>query len=112
MPDPHPPQCKECGCRTGGGEYCFNHAPYTVYPLKDGSFRSTRHGLRHIWLGEPPHPTQEFQDSLHALIAQWRAQAKGLEGHPPAYARSNNPEYADALRQCATDLAARLGGQG
>jgi len=46
--------CKECGCQTGGGDYCYEHAPYMVYPLKDGSFRSTRNGVRHIWFLEPP----------------------------------------------------------
>lgn len=50
-------QCKECGCTTGGGEYCFQHAPYTVFPLKDGTFRSNRHGLKRIWFDEPPLPT-------------------------------------------------------
>lgn len=46
--------CKECGCRTGGGDYCFAHKPYMVYPLKDGSFRVHRNGVKRIWLDEPP----------------------------------------------------------
>ncbi len=46
------PQCKECHCRTGGGEFCYNHAPYMVYPKADGSFISDRCGRHHIWLDD------------------------------------------------------------
>ncbi len=27
------PRCKECGCQIPGGEHCYQHAPYTVWPL-------------------------------------------------------------------------------
>lgn len=46
--------CKECGCQTGGGEFCYQHAPYMVYPQKDGSFIVDRNGRRRVWLDEPP----------------------------------------------------------
>jgi hypothetical protein len=46
--------CRECGTTTGGGEYCWQHAPYTVYPLRDGSFRETRNGLTHVWVESCP----------------------------------------------------------
>lgn len=46
--------CKECGCETGGGEYCYQHAPYLVRPLKDGSFYSDRNGRKCVWIHEPP----------------------------------------------------------
>lgn len=41
-------QCQECGCTTGGGDYCWQHRPYTVYPLKDGTWRETRNGLTRV----------------------------------------------------------------
>ncbi len=47
-------KCTECGCTTGGGDYCFAHAPYTVWPLKDGSWRTVgSNGTRRVWLEEP-----------------------------------------------------------
>jgi hypothetical protein len=48
------PVCKECGCQTGGGEYCYEHKPYTVSPLKDGTFRVDRFGMQRISFEEPP----------------------------------------------------------
>jgi hypothetical protein len=49
-------ECKECGCQTGGGDYCYQHKPYTVTPLKDGSFRVDRFGVQRVWLDAPPAP--------------------------------------------------------
>ena len=46
--------CKECGCRTGGGEFCYNHAPYMVYPKADGSFLSDRNGRHRVSFEAPP----------------------------------------------------------
>ncbi len=60
------PTCGECGVRTGGGAYCYQHAPYTVWPLKDGSFRSDRGGMKHIWLDAPPSLESEHRDALAA----------------------------------------------
>lgn len=38
--------CKECGCTTGGGQYCYEHAPFVVTPLKDGTCYVDRNGQR------------------------------------------------------------------
>ena len=38
--------CKECGCTTGGGDYCFEHSPRTIWPLKDGSWYEDKNGQR------------------------------------------------------------------
>jgi len=65
-----PTHCKECGVMTGGGEFCYVHAPYTVWPLKDGSFRSTRGGLKHLWLDEPPNHQTENPDVIIAEQGQ------------------------------------------
>ena len=56
---PSAPQCKECGCTTGGGSYCFEHAPYTVWPLKDGSWYEDRSGQRRRVSVEPIPPNTE-----------------------------------------------------
>ena len=52
--DTRPPTCRECGCQTGGGDYCYQHKPYTVWPQKDGSFLTDSRGSRkRVWV-EPP----------------------------------------------------------
>ena len=38
--------CKECGCETGGGDYCYQHSPRTIWPLKDGSWYEDKNGQR------------------------------------------------------------------
>ena len=116
--------CKECGCTTGGGEYCYRHAPYTVHPLKDGSFRSTRNGLTHIWFDEPPSPLSESEEvralleertrlteaqqasaQLRSLIQQWRAvsQFPANQDNAPAL-----EAMAQTLDRCADAVEALL----
>jgi hypothetical protein len=57
-PAPAPSTCQECCCQTGGGDYCYEHAPYTVWPLKDGTRRELRNGqTTHV--GEPPAPARD-----------------------------------------------------
>jgi hypothetical protein len=53
-------ECKECHCKTGGGNYCYEHAPYTVWPKADGTFIVDRNGRKHVFFDEPPiHPSFE-----------------------------------------------------
>ena len=61
------PQCKVCHCTTGGGEFCYEHAPYMVYPQADGSFLVDRNGRKHVWLEEPPSLKAELHDTHDAL---------------------------------------------
>jgi hypothetical protein len=62
-------ECKECHCKTGGGNYCYEHAPYTVWPKVDGSFHVDRNGRKHISYDEPPiHPTLEKLRALMQLM--------------------------------------------
>jgi hypothetical protein len=70
-------QCRECGCRTGGGDYCYQHAPYTVWPLKDGSFRSDRNGLEHIWLIQPPSLESEAVSPVGSTGAREQRVSRG-----------------------------------
>lgn len=49
-----PATCRECGCTTGGGDYCYEHKPYMVEPLKDGSYRVYRNGVYRVWRDELP----------------------------------------------------------
>lgn len=58
------PTCKECGCFTGGADYCYLHAPYTVRPLKDGTFMVDKGGSRLRVSYEPP-----LDDERMAFIA-------------------------------------------
>ena len=58
------PHCQECGCQTGGGDFCYQHKPYTVTPKKDGSFVVDRLGvsasgltIRHYRRKNSPHGT-------------------------------------------------------
>lgn len=44
--------CRVCNCQTGGGEYCYEHAPYVVYPQKDGSFLSDRGGRHRVFIDD------------------------------------------------------------
>jgi hypothetical protein len=74
------PTCKECGCRTGGGEFCYEHAPYTVIPRKDGSFRSDRNGLHGIFLSPPPNIQSEL-NNLQATITALRVEQAQLLTH-------------------------------
>lgn len=60
------PHCQECGHWIGGGKFCYEHAPYMVYPKADGSFLSERYGRRHIWFDEPPTPADS---ALPASVA-------------------------------------------
>lgn len=72
------PRCKECNCQTGGGEYCYEHAPYMVWPLKDGSFRSDRNGRHHVWLVLAPSAESELAALRVALAsAQQKVEAYG-----------------------------------
>jgi hypothetical protein len=52
MTDQPRPECRECGVTTGGGDFCYEHAPYMVYPQKDGSFISDRNGRKRIWVDD------------------------------------------------------------
>jgi hypothetical protein len=67
--------CKECGCTTGGAEFCFEHAPYMVYPKADGSFISDRNGRKHISFDEPPAP---YAKELEELLVRFRVVARDL----------------------------------
>lgn len=64
-------ECRECHVRTGGGDYCYEHAPYMVFPKADGSFISDRQGRKRIYLDDlaiEAHPTpteQETPEHLH-----------------------------------------------
>ena len=57
-------ECQECHCRTGGGDYCYQHAPYMVWPKADGSFIVDRNGRKRVWLDEPPSEASEAGDSM------------------------------------------------
>lgn len=46
--------CEICDCLTGGGRFCFEHAPYTVSPQKDGIYLVDRNGQRSRVSYEPP----------------------------------------------------------
>ena len=71
------PVCRECGVTTGGGEFCYQHAPYTVWPLKDGTFRVDRNGRKRVEPVEPPASQWDTRESaLRALVAQWRETGK------------------------------------
>lgn len=64
------PVCRECGVTTGGGEFCYQHAPYTVWPLKDGTFRVDRNGRKRVEPVEPPASQWDTRESaLRALVA-------------------------------------------
>jgi hypothetical protein len=69
-----PGLCKECGCTTGGGEYCYRHAPYMVWPKADGSFLSDRNGRKHVSsFDEPPMPDPSVPwSAIRALVQQWK----------------------------------------
>jgi len=56
-------KCQACGVQTGGGEYCYEHKPYMVYPQQDGSYLVDRFGRRHVSndLGEPERRVPEGQ---------------------------------------------------
>lgn len=65
-------QCKECGCTTGGGTFCYEHAPYMVYPKADGSFISDRNGRKHISFDEPPSEPKPALETLRAVIVDFK----------------------------------------
>jgi hypothetical protein len=79
-PPPHaekdPTTCRECGCQTGGGDYCYQHKPYMVYPKADGSFLSDQGGRKRISFDAPPPPP-------HAdVIAEMRQELFRVGNHP------------------------------
>ena len=101
------PVCRECGVTTGGGEFCYQHAPYTVWPLKDGTFRVDRNGRKRVEPVEPPASQWDTRESaLRALVAQWKATAEASEelGY---YARRDK---SDAYEDCADALERLLSG--
>lgn len=49
-------ECAICHCQTGGAGFCYEHAPYMVYPQADGSFLVDRNGRKHVSFEEPPAP--------------------------------------------------------
>jgi hypothetical protein len=62
-------RCQECGCTTGGGTFCYQHAPYTVYPLKDGTFLRDRNGQRdHLSFDPPAESVKGYTESPVATI--------------------------------------------
>jgi hypothetical protein len=69
------PTCLVCGCRITAGEYCFEHKPYMVWPLADGTFRSDRFGRRHVSI-----------DDLGDLLsrAEVRTALEGLPRYVPS----------------------------
>jgi hypothetical protein len=50
--------CRECRCQTGGGEYCYKHRPYTVWPKADGSLHDNRYGQHRITEAEEAQPAE------------------------------------------------------
>lgn len=97
--------CKECGCTTGGAEHCYAHAPYTVQPLRDGSFRSYRHGLKRIWMEAPPFVQGE-------LAAAYDAGRKdGLETLASALRKALSPATVAAIMHELRQLRRHLGDQ-
>jgi hypothetical protein len=76
------PQCQECHCQTGGGEFCFQHKPYMVYPKADGSFLSDRNGRKHLWLDDEL-TTGAEQAEKHALFDLLRVFEPGLSSAIP-----------------------------
>lgn len=88
--------CKECGCTTGGAEYCFEHKPYTVTPLKDGSYRVNRHGVTRVSFDAPPTP--ESENALLASVEKELADYTSNTGniHPSGYKLA---EFASELRR-------------
>lgn len=42
----NPSECQICKCTTGGGLFCYEHAPYIVHPQVDGTFIIDRNGQR------------------------------------------------------------------
>lgn len=67
--------CQECGCRTGGGDFCYEHKPYMVYPQKDGTFISDQHGRKRITLEAPPTNAPEKAAEgvdLVRIAKEWR----------------------------------------
>jgi len=105
------PTCRECGVTTGGGEFCYQHAPYFVWPLKDGSFRSDRNGMTHIWLTAPPTSDRDTRDAaLRALVEQWKAESAELCAAAMATATDSAGVLgkAAALRVAAGDVSRLL----
>jgi hypothetical protein len=69
---PDPPKsnhCLECKCQTGGGNYCYEHKPYTVWPKANGTFLVDRNGRKRVSFDEPPLSlTEELRASVTELL--------------------------------------------
>jgi hypothetical protein len=89
-------ECRECECTTGGGEYCYEHAPYTVWPLKNGTFRYDRNGMKHVVLLEPPSHESEQIASQQQEIERLQAERDGWQ------------QGYDIRGETVLDLAGRL----
>lgn len=63
-------ECRECHGQTGGGAYCYRHAPYQVWPKADGSFLVDRHGTKRVSFEEPPTPTDAAPPAPEAAPPQ------------------------------------------
>jgi hypothetical protein len=69
LPAEKRPTCQECGCQTGGGQYCYEHVPYMVWPKKDGSFLSDRGGRLRYWFDDLARaPAEERETPVEGCI--------------------------------------------
>jgi predicted transcriptional regulator len=97
------PHCQECHCQTGGGEFCYQHAPYTVYPKADGSYLSDRNGRHRVWL--VPEPSQEAElATLRAQLQQAEETIRQLQEQQAALVA-----LVAQLQEKVKDLEARVG---
>lgn len=79
--------CQECGCRTGGARFCFEHAPYMTYPKADGTFLVDRNGRQWVTLIPEPSITGQLEAEVARLStenAEMKETIRALGGQPDA----------------------------